>query len=413
MQSQEGQQQSQQYEAGGESVRNMDPREQEGQQRERSRYEYSEHAYRDGYPDQSAFDDMFQRDEKLQPLPKKPLGVGGILAFIALLCVCFIFSYFLHVLSFGIAATILVLLIAAGAIVTISNWRVVITPLPIQTFQVQEHAQLSLYNPYGSIAIRKGEQHAVTVTGTTHASGLFVKAHDFDVKCEQVGDRIVINGENHWSPIQFGIKRIDLEITVPQQADLQVKNGSGRIDIQDVHGEIRLFTGSGDVEVGGLQGKIEITTGSGSMTANQLDGSIKLKTGSGRMTVNQLHGTATLKTGSGPISAHGLAGQAELTTGSGAISATQSLLAGSTAFKTGSGAIVFSGTLDALGDYRFHTGSGGVDLTLAPQTAFSLDASTGSGAVSNDFGGSAVGNGPRSPIIVRTGSGPITIRRAY
>jgi hypothetical protein len=79
--------------------------------------------------------------------------------------------------------------------------------------------------------------------------------------------------------------------------------------------------------------------------------------------------------------------------------------------KTGSNSITFDGSLDAFGSYTFQTGSGGITLRLPDDAAFSLDARTDSGGVHNEFGSTEVGNGPRAPLKLRTGSGGIRIYR--
>ena len=67
--------------------------------------------------------------------------------------------------------------------------------------------------------------------------------------------------------------------------------------------------------------------------------------------------------------------------------------------------------LAALGSYNFQTGSGGVNLRLPGDAAFSLDAKTNSGGVYNEFGSNEVGNWPHPPLRLRTGSGGIRIHR--
>jgi hypothetical protein len=87
------------------------------------------------------------------------------------------------------------------------------------------------------------------------------------------------------------------------------------------------------------------------------------------------------------------------------------MLSGESSLKTGSNSITFDGSLDALGRYKFQTGTGGITLRLPDDAAFSLDAKTSSGGVYNEFGDTEVGNGPHAPLRLRTGSGGIRIYR--
>src|SRR5207302_9607993 len=87
----------------------------------------------------------------------------------------------------------------------------------------------------------------------------------------------------------------------------------------------------------------------------------------------------------------------------------QAEVSGESSLKTGSNSITFDGSLDALGSYKFQTGSGGINPGLPDGAAFSLDAKTGSGGVHNEIGSNEVGNGPHAPLKLRTGSGGIRI----
>ncbi|GHO87831.1 DUF4097 family beta strand repeat-containing protein [Dictyobacter formicarum] len=421
MQSQEGdyynqeQRQEQGQTPATERVTNTDPREQPSPLSSIPPYTYQERRYEDGYASAYTQDDSWFREaegEKLRPQPERR-GMGGILSILAILFIGIIIGNTIHIIGGWLIWTALVLIVLAGAALVASNWRVITIPMPVETFPVQEHAQLIVNNIAGTISVRRGEQHEITVTPTKRISGPWATADSVPLHYDQQGDRITVGSELHWEPWQFGFRSINLEITVPRNCDLQIKNGSGNMHVQDVEGDIKLRTGSGAISVNTLQGQLAAVTGSGSVNADNLVGRIEMRTGSGSIHANHVQGNMALKTGSGTIVGADLTGQVELKTGSGEIEIGQSIFNGSSSLKTGSGSISFVGALDPLGNYQLRTGSGSINLVLPAESAFNLNATTGSGGVHNEFGPNEVGNGPRAQLVVKTGSGRITIQRGY
>lgn len=362
---------------------NSDPREQ-------PRQEYSNRSYTEGYTGLDTRD-IWSEGEKMLPASKSGRGMGELLVVVVLLCVAFIAgSHFGVLLSWLSWALVVVLVVAAlGALAT--NWRIVTVPMPTRTFQIAEHARLVITNGAGKVAIRRGEEGIVSVAATKRASGLGVNPENMQVNYDQRGDSVNILTNVAWHIFQFGMRSIDFEITVPENCDVQLENGSGRVAVQGARGNIHVRTGSGSIETSDLQGQIAMKTGSGGIRASNLRGQV------------------FVQTGSGGIQGSGLQGQIELKTGSGGIRMEQGLLAGSSRITTGSGGIDFEGALDPRGAAHLQTGSGGIRLRLPANATFSLNAKTGSGGVHNAFGGNEVGSGPRTQLKLRTGSGGIHI----
>ena len=383
---------------------NTDPREQ------RQQDEGDFQSYAEGYGG-ARRGDIWSEGEKLSPEPQSrdKKSVGWLLALIVLLCAVFIAGSILGVILVWLSWLVLTVLIIVGAFALILNWRVVTIPMPERRFQVTEHAQLVINNGLGRVAIRRGEPDAITVNVTKRASGFGINLEKMQVFYTQRGDTLGISTKVHWNIFQFGLRSIHFEITVPENCDIQLKNGAGRVFVQGANGDIRLSTGSGRIEAYELQGQINLKTGSGRMEAHALQGQIALKTGSGGIQVSDLQGQVNIMTGSGGIKSDGLQGQIVLRTGSGRVTMQRGWLAGSSQITTGSGGITFEGGLDRQGNTLMKTGSGGIVLSLPGDAAFSLNARTGSGGVTNEFGGREVGSSPRAQLKLRTGSGGIRI----
>jgi len=369
---------------------NAEPREQ-GYQQQQQAYEYQ--PYIEGYTDLTMRDAWPMEGEKLRPESKERRGLWGLLALLLVLCVLAVVGSMYGLIVSWLSWVLIIALVFVGAVAIISNWRVVTIPIPLQTFQVSERPMLVINNTMGTVSLRRGEQGGVSVTGVKRASGVGIKPNKMQVTYNQQGNILNISGHVFWNLFQFGLRRIDLEITVPATCDIELVNGSGRIIVQDANGTFRLRTGSGRIE------------------ASNLEGLIDLQTGSGRIEFNHLYGQINLRTGSSRIEGRDVRGQLAAQTGSGRIEIRQAALTGDSRLKTGSSSITFEGSLNPRGSYQMTTGSGGINVTLPDDAAFSLKASTGSGKVLNEFGSNEVGSLPRPQLKLRTGSGGIHIYR--
>ena len=95
--------------------------------------------------------------------------------------------------------------------------------------------------------------------------------------------------------------RINLVVTVPSTMHLRVDDGSGSIEVSDVHGDIRIDDGSGSVVMTDVGGEIVIEDGSGSLTIQSAGGDVSINDGSGSITVQGAAGSVTVDDGSGSI----------------------------------------------------------------------------------------------------------------
>jgi Putative adhesin len=375
MQSQEGIPGPQEHTSPAQQEINTDPREQQ-QWRVPPQQEYQERPYAEGYAGLDT-EDMWPREgEKLRPRSAGQRGIGGPLLFIILLCALIAAGTFFGIIIAWLSWLLITALVIAGIVIAAMSWRVVALPMPPQTFEVMEHPQLIIQNSAGSVSIRRGENGRVTVAPTKRVSGIGITPENMQVQYALQDNTLNVSTQVVWNLLQFGIRKIDLEITVPEGCDIQLNNGWGNIAVQGINGDMKLRTGSGRIEASNLQGQI------------------------------------ALKTGSGSISATDMSGQMTLTTGSGSIVLEQVVAEGDSRIKTGSGSITFAGDLDPRGSYDLRTGSGSLYLTLPYHASFSLKASTGSGRVVNDFGRSEVGGASKAPLKVKTGSGSIYVRRS-
>lgn len=240
--------------------------------------------------------------------------------------------------------------------------------------------QLSIATGSGSITLSRGSDKQVHIIGHVKAGWGASASQVHEVAdnppIEQTGD-IVRIGRNRQHLRHISIS---YEIEAPASAFLHAATGSGNISDSGVGENTKLITGSGNIRATGLNGTFTITTGSGSIQAEQTgQGDVKATTGSGSIKLTGLHG---------------------------GLKAT-----------TGSGGIKLTGT--PTSQWVVRTGSGSIEF-WSGDSAFELDASTGSGGIHSDRAmmthgatnkhhvtGNIGGGGPR--VRLSTGSGSIHI----
>ncbi len=272
-----------------------------------------------------------------------------------------------------------------------------------RTLKVSGAVQLEVETGSGDISVRKGDDGSVRVYGTIRAGELFsgsdpaekVRRLEKDPPIEQAGNIIHIGRITEWSLRQN--VSISYEVVVPANTRVELKTGSGRVELEGVTGPARLQTGSGDVRGGNIAGAVDAHTGSGSIDLASVQGDVKAHTGSGDVRVEGAP-NIDVETGSGSIKLSGIRGGLRAHTG--------------------------SGDVDAEGaperDWRVDTSSGTVTLRLSGNAAFDFSAHTGSGEIESrqpltvsgsvgkhDVQGKVRGGGPR--VEVRTGSGDVRL----
>lgn len=213
----------------------------------------------------------------------------------------------------------------------------------------------------------------------------------------------------------------DLVVDVPTGKRVAVYLGVGRVDAENVDGQLRISSSSGDVGLSGVRGTTRVGTGSGDVQITNQSGELNAATGSGDVRINGARGgNLALHTGSGDVTGSAVAASVlDIGTGSGDVK-----LSGVTAPRatvgTGSGDVQLglSGAVQAV---KLTTGSGDATLALPGSVGATLRASTGSGDIESALPitvtrkregvlEGTLGNGGGS-IEVSTGSGDIHLTR--
>lgn len=247
--------------------------------------------------------------------------------------------------------------------------------LPAHTFTLTGKDSLHVTSTHGDVHIHQGNTNTIVVTATKHTPIIGNLGDNLKVDYSQNGNTINVQVEGSSAGLLFNSAWIDLDITVPSTSDVDIYNSSGDVTVSDINGQIKAETGSGDIKVTNVQG------------------------------------TTTLETGSGDIEIDGIEGTANIQTGSGDVDFEDARLQGKSILHTGSGDIRFDGSLNTNGDYTFESGSGDINVTLPADSALQFSVHSDSDDVENDFNTASVGDGPRAPVSIHSGSGDININK--
>jgi len=256
-----------------------------------------------------------------------------------------------------------------------------------RTFSVSSQPDLYVATGSGSIRVHPGSGSQVHIVGHVHAS--WSAFGDVNSRIQHIVDNPPITQSGnavHIGEVSdrelFNNISIDYEITAPADVALNLRSGSGDIEVDNVGRFLSASSGSGSVRAHGVHGPATLDTGSGDIELEeQAAGDVKARTGSGSIRIHNLNGSFNSKTGSGDIEADG----------------------------------------NLVGAGSVTTGSGSVRLHIAPSSHFSFEGSTGSGDIRVSFPGApeqdarsrhhltASINGGGPPLVIHTGSGDINV----
>src|SRR5712692_6872362 len=251
-----------------------------------------------------------------------------------------------------------------------------------------------IHESAGNIHVHQG--NGINIEDIKNSS-FFDDPNNIKVKFDATGNTINVIVDTGTS--LFSSRSVDFNITIPQNANLDLQTTSGDVSVNDTSGQMTLSTVSGNIS-----------------TTNDTFADHSL-----------------LSATSGNIDSTGdtFSGQADITTVSGDVSMDHDTLNGPAQVNTTSGNIHFNGTLASSpassATYQFNTVSGDISIGLPSSANFNVQALTTSGSIhSDDFpsinvqdtnqgsGSQASGNVGQSPFAflnIGTTSGDITIQQ--
>jgi DUF4097 and DUF4098 domain-containing protein YvlB len=187
-----------------------------------------------------------------------------------------------------------------------------------------------------------------------------------------------------------------LELIVPKDIELVVKNGSGDVycrnmiadvtklsassgdmDIKNMTGDLYLTTTSGDIEVGKITGQLTTQSSSGDQEINTVDGNVSAKATSGSIELSNVVGDINSRTSSGDLEIDNINGKFKNVSTSGNLEISNSRCYLNLSASSGD---IEGKNVVLLGESYFNTTSGNIRMYLKndfDQLSFDLKASSG------------------------------------
>ena len=256
-----------------------------------------------------------------------------------------------------------------GCFVGIETFKATETVSDSFTTNAQATIIAETFNGKINVQAGSGDQVAVTVTKTgsgTSQANAEADLKNVEVKMTQDGDTIRITARRT-DRKPFNNSGAEIELTVPENAILDITTSNGKITSTGVRGDLKLTTSNGELVVKGGQGAQSLTTSNGSIQVEAQSAQVNAQ--------------------------------------------------------TSNGSITFTGSL-AEGKQAFETSNGSVEISLPGDSQFNIDARTSNGKISTEFpvtfSGSSqdnelngtVGQNPAMSISVSTSNGSIKLMKS-
>ncbi|GER87245.1 hypothetical protein KDW_14070 [Dictyobacter vulcani] len=242
-------------------------------------------------------------------------------------------------------------------------------------FQPQARQKIIINNDTGAIHIHGQLTGPFGFQVSKYSEGMGLGLISSEVTYNQDGAKTIVNARLQPDFAFAGSRGIDIDVAVPQTA------------------EVEAYTITGTITVTGTVGQVSARTNTGS---------IEVENSSGRM---------TLQAETGSIAAHNVKGQLIMKTSQGDVEEHQVQLSNQSSAVVGNGAITFNGSLERNGSYRFTTTNGPINLSLPSTAAFHLILDNSTGPVTNDFGHLSYGRYPQAQIVLHTQRDAVAVHK--
>lgn len=122
----------------------------------------------------------------------------------------------------------------------------------------------------------------------------------------------VVIGDSMLDMFKWGkYSSLDLDITVPRKAELDITDSSGDVELSDV-GTTRIVDESGDLLLKNINGSLAVDDTSGEIRVISVAGMVQVKDSSGGIDIEDVHGDVIVTDGSGDIAIAKVSGNVEV-----------------------------------------------------------------------------------------------------
>jgi DUF4097 and DUF4098 domain-containing protein YvlB len=237
-----------------------------------------------------------------------------------------------------------------------------------------------------SVHVRTKDGGVRVVTSDTQEVSFHVKYESTSgnpqIDSQQRGDSVELDAEfGSTSPFLLGgHRRMDIEVHMPRDANLQVESKDGGVDVAAVNGKVVIHTTDGGVRASQLNGTIEITSNDGGIHVDTATGNVKLHTDDGSIGVDHVDGKCEAVSNDGSIHVDGRFDGLDVRSGDGSVVA-----------RIESGSVPTSA-------WRVRTSDGSVHVALPPDFKANLAATTNQGSITLESPFKVEGNVSHSKV---------------
>jgi DUF4097 and DUF4098 domain-containing protein YvlB len=207
-------------------------------------------------------------------------------------------------------------------------------------FKVDAHPVVTIHNPNGAVVVRAWTKSEVMVVAQRASDSV-------EVDAEQNGNRVDVLSRQVADSAAPGDLRTDYEISVPQDAELQIHDDSGGVNVSNVLGDMNVET---------IAAGVDVEDAAGYLTVKTVGGAFQCVRCAGRLEVTSISGDFRLF----DMRSYYVRAQ------------------------TSNGNISFTGEFLPNATYRLKNYSGVIDVRFSPGDSFNLSATSLKGKVNNE-----------------------------
>lgn len=235
------------------------------------------------------------------------------------------------------------------------NWKAVglfapgvllLGSLPASAHQLEKHfpaeprAVITIHNPNGKVVVKAWTKHEIMVIATHNSDKV-------EVSATQTGNRVDLRTEQLASSVAPDDMRADYDVSVPEDAELQIHDDSGEVSVANVLGDMNVET---------VAARVALEDAAGYLTVRTVGGAFQCTRCAGRLEISSISGSFRLI----DLRSYHVSAQ------------------------TSTGNILFDGEFLPNGIYRLKNYSGVIEVRFSPADSFDLSAKSLKGTVKNE-----------------------------
>jgi DUF4097 and DUF4098 domain-containing protein YvlB len=208
-----------------------------------------------------------------------------------------------------------------------------------QHFKVTAHPVITIHNPNGMVTVKAWTKSEVMIISIRASD-------DVEVEAEQMGNRVDVSTHATSDNVSPDDMRADYQINVPEDAELQIHDDAGEVNVANVLGDMNVET---------VAAGVDLEDAAGYLTVKTVDGPFQCLRCTGRIEASSISGNFRL----------------------------WDLRSYHVRAQTSTGSLLFSGEFLPNGLYHLKTYSGVIEVRFSPGDSFDLSATSLKGKVNN------------------------------